>query len=53
MFEDLRTTVTGAITTILGLLSHYNVVLSDKWTAIITSVGFGVALFFAKDSKKV
>ncbi len=49
---DLKTTITGIVTGVLGLLAAFGVVIPEQWSPIIIAVGVAVVGFFARDGGK-
>jgi hypothetical protein len=48
---DLKTTITGVITGLLTVASHYGIVVPTEWQVPIIAVGVAVGMYFAKDKK--
>ena len=50
--DDIKTSLTGLITGLAGILAHFGVIIPEGWTMPIVIVGSTLVAFFAKDAKK-
>jgi hypothetical protein len=48
---DWKTTLTGFVTAVAGLLAHFNILIPDTWQTVIITVGVFILGLVAKDSK--
>jgi hypothetical protein len=47
--QDWKTTVTGLVTAIAGLLAHFSIIIPESLQSIIVLVGVFLIGLFAKD----
>ena len=54
MNNDLKATVTGFVTGVLGLLAHFNIIIPADFVPVIVLVGVAVLGYFTnkKDAPK-
>lgn len=49
--NDWKTTITGLVAAVGGLLSHFGIVIPESWQSVILAVGLAAVAFLAKDKK--
>lgn len=47
--KDPKTTITGVVTAIVGLLAYFDVIIPDSWMMPIIFIGAAVLGWFTKD----
>ena len=48
---DLKTTVTALVTALVSLIGYFGFNIPAEWIPVISTIGFAVAFFFAKDKE--
>jgi len=52
MMKDPKTTITGLVTGVLGLLSYFGIIIPEWVAPIVISIGIVVLSYFAADGTK-